>query len=253
MSIVSRAPRVPSLIGVVERVWFARPGQPGTVRHEWVLPTCRSQMIVSPGSSVFVGPKVEVERIERRTDRPCVGVSLAAGADATLTGFGGDETRGLTVPLDAIVSVGSMGDRLAEHDGVDVLDWVEGEVASWLTGSVRRPDVLVAAQAIRAGDRAVNVMDRLGVDRRAFVPEFRRMVGAGPKHYERICRFNAAVEAIRRPTALPLAHIAADVGYADQSHLTREIRHFGRTSPARLHGDGSGMTNHVESDKIFKT
>ncbi|MEP1124489.1 MAG: helix-turn-helix domain-containing protein [Ilumatobacter sp.] len=90
-------------------------------------------------------------------------------------------------------------------------------------------------------------------DRRRFVPEFRRMVGAAPKQYERICRFNSAVAAIRLPNARPLASVAVDHGFADQAHLSREIGHFAQISPSRLHRDGATMANHLEYDKIFKT
>ena len=208
---------------------------------------------MSPESSIFVGPKVAAERIERRTDDRIVGVSLAAGAEFAFTGHGGDTTRGITAPLDALVSVGSLPERLAEAEGGEVLECLETELVGLLKYSPVNPQVLAAARAIRSGHRATRALEVLGVDRRTFAPEFRRAVGAAPKHYERICRFNLAVDAIRRHDPEPLATIAAQHGFADQAHLTREIRHFAQTSPSRLHGDGTTMINHLDPDKIFKT
>ncbi len=210
-------------------------------------------MILSPESSIFVGPKVRAERVERRTDERTVGVSLVAGAESAFTGSGGDATRGMTGSLDALVSVGSLSDRLAEEEVDEVLDCLETALVGLLNDSPVNPRVLAAARAIRDGHRATRTFEVLGVDRRRFVPEFRRAVGVAPKHYERICRFNLAVEAIRRSGAEPLATIAAEHGFADQAHLTREIRHFAQTSPSRLHGDGAEMINHLDPDKIFKT
>jgi len=252
VSILSRPPRHPLLVGLVDRLWCALPEPSTEVRIDWILPTCQAQLILSPDSSIFVGPKVRAETVARRTADRVVGVSLTAGAEFAVTGSSGDETCGLTLPLDALVSVGSLPDRLAEQDDDLVLNCLEHELVGCLQASARSP-VLEAAHAIRRGRRATDVIDALGVDRRRFVPEFRRMVGAGPKQYERICRFNAAVGAIRLPGARPLASIAVDHGFADQAHLSREIGHFAQISPSRLHRDGATMVNHLEYDKIFKT
>lgn len=45
-------------------------------------------------------------------------------------------------------------------------------------------------------------------------------------------RFQRAVEAIRTET--PLAQVAADCRYADQAHLTREVRALAGVTPTAL-------------------
>lgn len=66
--------------------------------------------------------------------------------------------------------------------------------------------------------------------------EFSREFGLGPKSAARLARFEAAlariadiVHAGRTPD---LAGIAADTGYADHAHLTREFRRFTGASPS---------------------
>lgn len=253
MVMVSRSPRHPLLAGLVDRLWCAVPEPAPKVRAEWILPTCRAQMILSPMASVFVGPRMSGEMIERRTDKSAVGVSFGAGAAIAFIGADAYETFNITTPLDAAWPVGSLSDRLAEQTVAEALDLIEAELAKSLRRTSVNPAVFAAARAIRRGHPAARTAELLGVDRRRFVPEFRRIVGVAPKHYERICRFNRATEEIRRPDAKPLALIAAEQGFADQAHLTREIRHFAQTTPARMHRDGTGMVNHVKPDKIFKT
>ncbi len=250
---LSRPPRHPHLVGLVDRLWWAAPQPGGEVQVEWVLPTCRSQLILSPAGSVFVGPKVRAERIERRTDATVVGVSLVAGTESAFVESRGRETRGLTISLDAVMSLGSLADRLAERNGTEAIDLAETELVAWLSPAPLVPAVLAAERAVRSGARSTNIAASLGVDRRKLVPEFRQMVGVTPKHYERICRFNRTVAAARTPDAAPLATIAAVQGFSDQAHLTREIVHFAQTRPSLIHRDGTGMVNHVASDKIFKT
>lgn len=253
MLVVSRAPLHPLLDGLVDRVWRAVPEPSADPRVEWILPTCRAQMILSPRVSVLVGPRVSAELIERRTDEPAIGVSLVAGAAAAFIGIGGHEICGITTPLDAVLPIGSLPDHLAEQSADEALDLIEAELVKWLEQASVNPLVSAVERAIRAGHPAAKTAEVLGVDRRRFVPEFRRIVGVAPKRYERICRFNRVTKAIRRPDAGPLASIAVEQGFADQAHLTREVRHFAQTSPSHIHRDGTDMVNHVEPDKIFKT
>lgn len=253
MPMVSRSPLHPLLVGVVDRLWCASPASVADVRVEWILPTCRAQVILSPTASVFVGAKVVGEMIERRTGDPMVGVSFVAGGSAALIGAQGDETSGITVPLDALMPVGSLPDQIAERGAGEALDSVEAELVKRLRPPPKTSLIVAAERAIRNGHPAAQIAELLGCDRRTLVPQFRRLVGVGPKHYERVCRFNRAVEAIRRPDAKQLASIAFAHGFADQAHLTREIHHFARTSPSRIHRDGADAINHIAPDKIFKT
>lgn len=210
-------------------------------------------MILSPHESWFAGPKILPEMISRRTGEPMVGVSFAAGATSLFADDAADIACSATEPLDAVTPIGSLAGRLAEQTTTDALDVLEVEMVNRLQTARVDNLVLTAERSIRSGTSAAASVALLGVDRRTFVPQFRRMVGVAPKHYERICRFNRAIEAIRRPHAASLASIAADHGFADQAHLTREVRCFGQLSPSAIHRDGSTMINHVAPDKIFKT
>jgi AraC-like DNA-binding protein len=49
---------------------------------------------------------------------------------------------------------------------------------------------------------------------------------------DRVLRMNRALAAAR--TGLPLASVAAQTGYADQAHLTREIRALTGVPPRAL-------------------
>jgi AraC-like DNA-binding protein len=253
MSVLSRSVRHPALVGVVDRVWVAAPGPVSEQRLEWILPTGKAQLILSPESSLFVGPKVLADKIARRTGAPMAGVSLLAGAASSLHGADAEELCGATVGLDAVMRLGSLPEQLADCAPGEALDLLEFELVRRLSTTHIDHQVLAVADAIRRGAAAATVIELRVGDRRSFVPKFRGTVGFGPKHYERICRFNRAVEAIRRPDASPLASIAADSGYADQAHLTREVRHFAQLAPSCLHRDGAEMVNHIDSDKIFKT
>jgi len=58
--------------------------------------------------------------------------------------------------------------------------------------------------------------------------------GYGPKTLERILRFQQFLGLLRGSTAPRLAELAAASGFADQAHLTREVRRLGGLTPAAL-------------------
>ncbi|MFI9454858.1 helix-turn-helix domain-containing protein [Amycolatopsis sp. NPDC052450] len=101
------------------------------------------------------------------------------------------------------------------------------------------PDGLsvAAARALRApGARADKVAVKLGVSERGLRRHVRHDVGVGPKELQRVLRFHrflTRLEAVVRHGS-SLADVAAEVGYADQSHLGRECRRLSGVSPGAL-------------------
>jgi AraC-like DNA-binding protein len=72
---------------------------------------------------------------------------------------------------------------------------------------------------------------RVAASPRQLTRLFRDCMGMGPKRFGRIVQ-----AALRRLVQgeTPLAELAADLGYADQAHLTRELRQLFGVAPARL-------------------
>ena len=56
--------------------------------------------------------------------------------------------------------------------------------------------------------------------------------GLGPKDHQRVMRFRASLASAER--GAPLAVAACEAGYADQPHLTREVRRLSGLTPAAL-------------------
>ena len=86
---------------------------------------------------------------------------------------------------------------------------------------------------------------RLGCSERHYRRQFARHMGLGPAAWLRIRRWEDAVQDLADgASALPLAELSAHAGYADQAHMSRDVRAFARQSPAqlqRLLGRGKGQ------------
>ena len=70
-----------------------------------------------------------------------------------------------------------------------------------------------------------------GIDRYRLARQFRRAYGTSPDRYRTLRRLDLARAAIRAGT--PLARVAAEAGFADQSHLTRQFARAYGLTPAQ--------------------
>ena len=72
---------------------------------------------------------------------------------------------------------------------------------------------------------------RLGLSVRQFERRFKRSAGLSPKQYARARRFRAAAAALAEGKKVNWADRAAEMGFADQAHLTHEFSSLSGRSP----------------------
>jgi AraC-like DNA-binding protein len=161
-----------------------------------------------------------------------------AGARAVL-GPPMRELAGAVVPLDGLLGsragqlIGRLGPAPGSAARFDVLDDL---LTAWLRPD-RQPDPAAAHGWQRLQDAAGGITisalaAELGAGRRRLETGFGREIGLTPKTVARIARFQAAVQVIAAPSATLGAAVAC--GYADQPHLSREVRAMAGITPAQL-------------------
>uniref|UniRef100_UPI00352588EC helix-turn-helix transcriptional regulator n=1 Tax=Streptomyces sp. PU_AKi4 TaxID=2800809 RepID=UPI00352588EC len=96
------------------------------------------------------------------------------------------------------------------------------------------PDPLLGrlVTALDAGRPVAATADELGVGARQLHRRSLAAFGYGPKTLARILRMRRALALAR--TGVPFAETAARTGYADQAHLSREIRDLTGLPPGGL-------------------
>ena len=255
--LVSRAPRHPLLVPFVERLWWSQ----ADVVHEveTILPTGRGQLIVdlraAVGGAVVQGPRATATEIDPNVQRRAIGVAFRSGGTAAFVDAPASELSDRFVALDDLWSTAAaLVDDLAASGGPgDAFDRLERELLRHLDHS---PDAaLDAAEVALARGRPVDeVAAAVSVDRRHLATRFAERYGFGPKRYGRLRRFERALRAIRAGGADPLARVAADLGYADQAHLSREVREFSGVTPGELRRTPTGAPTHLRrTGDSFKT
>lgn len=157
---------------------------------------------------------------------------------AQLVGGPAAEVAGISVDLGALV--GDLGRRLHERVS-EAASWSDrfALVAGTLFADAEprwepRAEVAHAWRMLEGSRGRVSVRDvarEVGWSPRHLGEQFRREFGHAPKTTGRVLRFQES----RRLVAAgrPLAEVAAECGFADQSHLNREWIALAGTSPTR--------------------
>jgi len=153
---------------------------------------------------------------------PALGIPLSELRDlrADLTDLRPAQARQLTASLDPQVAA----DQMLDITAALVADGAPDPAVTWAVRLLRDP-------ATRAEDVAAEV----GLSLRQLRRRCQAVVGYGPKTLQRVLRFRGFVSRVdARPEVLDLAAIAAEAGYADQAHLTRECGRLSGMTPAAL-------------------
>lgn len=210
-----------SLRGAVACLWVRRGGG-ATVR---VLPDACVDIVWREATGAMVaGPDTGPWLSHTQRGELIVGVRLLPGAGRAL-GTPVDELRDQRVGLrDLDIIWDPRNERSVVYDLT--------ELATRLV-SARPPDRLVQVAAIRLLDQRMRVdrlAAKLGVSERQLRRRFDAGVGYGPKTLQRILRLRHAL----RLANGDLARVAAEAGFADQAHMTREFRRLTGASPSEL-------------------
>jgi AraC-like DNA-binding protein len=201
-----------------------------------VLPDACVDLIWQQGSGAFIaGPDTGPVPSALPAGTLLVGVRLRPGAAGPALGLPLSELRDQRVDL---------ADVLPEFAGRLPGDLSAGAALAQLTAIVtglaqeRAPDPLVsrAAQVLAASDgHTGDLASHLGVSERQFRRRCLDAVGYGPKTLHRILRFRRFVSRLDAAgTRMDLAQVAAEAGYADQAHLTRESVRLSGLTPTAL-------------------
>lgn len=157
------------------------------------------------------------------------------------------EILGKVFDLNALLgaAIDRLEARLAEAQGWDARFAAVEAMLLDRIGRAGTPHPLLPAAWARlvTGPPRRGLAEALGCSRQHLVTLFRREVGLPPRTLARLVRFERAMTALERREVTSLAELAAACGYADQAHLSREVRRFAGESPrallSRLLPDGS--------------
>ncbi len=190
---------------------------------------------------VLAGLHTEPEIVRMPLRQSGVQAAVHPLAARALFGLPAGELAGLSLEGDEVL--GAAASRLRERL-VEAAGWRErfqilaAETHAASSGCGARPEVVEAWRLLAASRgrmRIGELAERVFLSRRRLSTVFAAEFGLAPKEAARTMRFTHAVARIGkgvRAGSLELASLAAECGYADQSHLDREFRRFAGILPS---------------------
>jgi len=237
---VERLP-TPMLAGRVRTVWVQTTGPLPYLQRN--LPTGGVELHCPIGGmprlvGPLTGPSLDLLP-------PCttiVGARFWPGAAAAVLGLPVDELLDLTVPLDDLWRDGAtrLAELLADAPTPDAaLDALQLYLAR-RQERTDRPDPLVMEavrrlmpwQPVEVGTLTAQLAISTSQLRRRFLTA----VGVGPKVLQRTLRFQGYLALAQAADDFKVADLAAEVGYADHAHLSRECLRLTGVTPRELLG-----------------
>jgi AraC-like DNA-binding protein len=243
---IHRSPPSDLLAELVRRYWipvWSVPG--GQVSEQKVLQYPCCVMVVSEDYARFYGVVRGLSSVSLSGDGWAVGVMLQPAAGFLVAGRPVHELTDRSIDVDALPTLAgdwvgdirrAMADPHRPHardEAIGVLERVlqplvpvdvEGLLVNRIVDLVEEtPDLL----------RVTDLCERLEMSERTLQRLLARRLGLSPKWLIQRRRLHEASAALRSG-AVDLAGLAADLGYADQAHFTRDFRKVTTMTPGEL-------------------
>lgn len=237
----------------VQCVWRLRDTSPST-DPQTIYPDGRCEAIVHLGAPmrillpdrtwqtqpvcIFAGQHQAAIRLAPAGAIDCVGVRLQPAASAAVAGARLEELAERTIDL-ALLAAPFAAEfirtaRVFSANPQAPSFWRCLERCLLAHPLDERIEAAVAYLESRHGQRRIDATaDAAGMRMRAFQNRFVACVGMGPKAFARVLRLQAAIRAIDGGTG-SIAQVAAESGFSDQAHATRELQRVTGLTPARL-------------------
>jgi AraC-like DNA-binding protein len=229
----------PALRGMIACLW-AGIAPADASRDALVLPDGCSDLIWEQGAGCYVaGPDTGPVRTSAPPGTVMVGVRFRPSAGGPALGLPLSEIRDQRVDLASLLPAATR--QLAPSLPADLAPAIAARKVLDTAGTLvcgGAPDHAVTHAAGLLRDPAARleqVAATIDISERQLRRRFHDAVGYGPKTLQRVYRFQRFVRRIdERRVSIDLATIAAEAGYADQAHLTRECVALSGLTPAAL-------------------
>lgn len=227
--------------GEIACAWTATAG-PASADPMAVVPDgCADVLWSSTRGTVVVGPMTRPSVPDFPPGTEHVALRLRPGRTERVLGVPASALTDLTVPVADVVGAAGrrLDERLAGAGGTDARLTILTQLPG-LAPAAELDGVALAALGWLVGGPTRHVADaaeRVGLSARQLQRRVVTAIGYSPKRFQRVVRVQRVLAA--GPAHLgDLAQLAADLGYFDQAHLTREVRQLTGRPPTDVLADG---------------
>lgn len=227
-----RIPAPPELAGLIRWFWIPRWRlAPGRTSRQEVLPFPASNLVVQPAGVALSGPSTRASFRDLRGTGWAVGALLRPAGVVQLHPDPA-AVRDAEVPFSAPELHAAVVQAMEPDAGASSLARATSAFSRWAADRLVPPDgpgrLANAMEEAIAEDRDLTrveqVADRLGLSVRGVQRLAASHVGLPPLAVIRRYRLQEAAARLREDASVVIADVAAELGYADQAHLSRDFR-----------------------------
>ncbi|PSK99781.1 AraC-like DNA-binding protein [Haloactinopolyspora alba] len=228
--------------GYVERYWSVHWDRPARDQYavRVIPPPSINLTFTHDGGAHLHGVGRQLSAHELSGSGWVFGLKFRPGGFHALAGLAASEITDQTVPLEQVMgpAVPSLADAVLNAES-------DRHRRALVAAFVRRqrPErddemlaLVVRIVATMLADRNLTRVDdvtaRFGLSSRTAQRLFRRYVGVGPKHVLQRCRLHDGADLLANGTVDDISALAAQLGYVDQAHFTRDFSAVVGSSPA---------------------
>jgi AraC-like DNA-binding protein len=235
------------LAGVVEHSWIDDERRPRTADWRVVADTSPHLIAIVHASGrgrairvALVGARSCAATLDMRRRLLTVGVRLRPGALPVLTDVSARELADRSTSVDQIFGTQVLSDLELGPDTPPAV--ILQELLRLTRRACRSRAVRPLLPDAASPGTTVGEMARwLATPSRSLRERVHREVGLSPKHMLRVLRLHAALHVARRADH-SWSQVACAAGYADQAHLTRELRMLLGETPSAWRARGSAVS-----------
>lgn len=205
-----------------------------------IIPDGRIDLIfdLETREAFLAGPNERPFDVKHERATRLLGATMSPEFAAASLGVEPHSRIGAWSPLDA--SLGPLAGELTER--ITGARHTPAQVATLETfllaraGAADRRVLRALAEIRRAGGRVgvAALGRRSGASPRTLARLFDRFVGLPPKTFARIARVQEALRRMQEAPAPNLKALAAELGFSDQAHMSREVKTMTGASPGQL-------------------
>jgi AraC-like DNA-binding protein len=199
---------------------------------------CIDIVLINDEAPMVIGPWTEPFAAPQACGTVILGARFHPGRAPGLLGLPASTLINQSVSLEAVWSKAECAQfvRIIEQEGLPARRAaMELALLDRLAHAGAVDETMSAAIQWLAGHpdgRIEQVSEWIGIGERQLRRRFETAVGYGPKLFQAVLRFQRLLH-LSVPVSAPrnLAQLSANVGYADQAHMTREVRRFAGSPP----------------------
>jgi AraC-like DNA-binding protein len=225
------------LRGEIECAWTAGVAAEAPAESLDVLPDGCMDLIWTGQQLLVAGPDTGPHPARREPGVLSAGLRFAPGRLPALLRIPAAEVRDRRAPLAELHPALSRRAQARLEQGEPPLPVLLGLTLA-LPGEPAARAVRAVASELAAGASAAATAERLGWTERSLHRRCLAAFGYGPAVLRRVLRFRRA--AMLLYDGVPIAEAAAEAGYADQPHLSREVRALAGVAPSKIYAGQSG-------------